>query len=104
MVARGEERGLLHRAQDLARQRVHLLDAVDLVPEPLDPHDAVVPVGGPDLEDVAAHAERAAAAVHVVAPVLDLDEAPQHLVAVHPLAPSAGTRCIAAYSAGEPRA
>ena len=68
-------------ADQLARQRVEVLQALDLVAEEHGPEGRLL-VGGEDLQRVAAHAERAAAERLVVAVVLERDELAQELVAV----------------------
>jgi hypothetical protein len=65
-------------------ERVDRRELVDLVAEELDP-DGRLLVGGEHLDDVAAHAERAAVEVVVVALVLDLDEAAEDVVAAEAL-------------------
>ena len=67
-------------------QRVDLADRVDLVAEELDADRRALLVGREDLDHVAAHAERAAVEVDVVALVLDVDQPPQQLVAPELLA------------------
>ena len=67
--------------RDLAGEVVDLGDRLDLVAEELDAHRAVG-VRREDVDDVAAHAERAAREVEVVAVVLDVDEVADELVAV----------------------
>ena len=62
--------GLLH----LAGQRIDLREVLDLVAPQFDAIGVVV-VGGKELDDVAAHAEGAAAEIGVVALVEDLDQA-----------------------------
>ena len=66
---------------ELARERIEVLQALDLVAEQ---RRAVggLGVGGEDLQRLAAHAEVAAAQRRVVARVLDRDELAQQLVAV----------------------
>ena len=58
---------------DLARQRVELADALDLVAPPLDPIAGLL-VRREDLQGVARDAERAARAADLVALVLDVDQ------------------------------
>jgi hypothetical protein len=90
-LARGHEMRLReHRdvsdlAEDLAGQRVEPGQFVHLVAEEADPQ-CVLLVGGHDFDDIAAHAERAAPELDVVALVLDLHQFSQDLVAVDPLA------------------
>ena len=70
---------LVALAQDLAGERVQRHDALDLVAPELHAHGHVL-VGRVDVQRVAADAEGAAAEVHVVALVPDVDEVAQHLV------------------------
>ncbi len=65
---------------DLAEQRVDLRQTLHFVAEQLDAKGVVV-VGGVDLDDVAAHAERPAAEIDVVAFVEDLDQLGHDFVA-----------------------
>ena len=65
----------------LARERVEVLQALDLVAEQRRA-EGRLGVGREDLQRLAAHAERAAAERDVVARVLDRDELAQQLVAV----------------------
>ena len=74
-VVRAREDGVaLHRALHLPADRIDLADRLDRVAEELDPHGGLVLVRGEHLDDVAAHAERAAVEVDVVSLVLDVDE------------------------------
>ena len=68
-------------ADQLAGQRVEVLQALDLVAEQHRPERRLL-VGGEDLQRVPAHAERAAPERLVVAVVLQRDELAQQLVAV----------------------
>ena len=81
----GPDRDVVDRVEDLAGQRVEVLDPLDLVAEE---GDAVgrLGVGGHDLQHLAAHPEGAAAEDRVVALVLHLDQLAEHLVAVDLLA------------------
>ena len=83
VVRGGPDRDVLEVVDDqLARQRVEVLQALDLVAE----HQRAegrLGVGGEDLQRVPAHAERAAPERRVVAVVLEVDELAQQLVAVH---------------------
>ena len=77
----GKSAEVVEPAVHLARHRVEVRDLLDLVAEEGDP------VGGLErrrlhLDDVAAHAEAAAAEERVVALVLDSTELAQHLVAI----------------------
>ncbi len=84
VVVRGRpDRDVLEVVHDqLARQRVEVLEPLDLVAEQ-QRAERGLRVGGEDLERVAAHAERAAPERGVVAVVLEVDELAQQLVAVH---------------------
>ena len=84
-VALRVDRHLVVAAQRAAGQRVDGRELVDLVAEQLDADRALL-VGRIDLDDVAAHAERAAGEVGVVALVLDLDQLAQDRVAPDRLA------------------
>ena len=57
-----------------AGQGIELGEALDLVAEQRDAPGAVFQMRRPQLDGVAAHAERAAGEVHVVAPVVQGDE------------------------------
>ena len=81
VVGGREEVELLVLGDDLAGERVQRHQPLDLVAEELDA-DRVLLVDGEDLEGVAPDPERAAGERHVVAGVLDLDEAAQDRVAV----------------------
>ena len=82
VVRRRPDRDVLEVVLDqLARQRVEVLQPLDLVAEQHRPERRLL-VGGEDLQRVAAHAERAAAERLVVAVVLERDELAQQLVAV----------------------
>ena len=85
-VVRGRpDRDVVDRVEDLAGQRVEVLDPLDLVAEEGDPVGGLG-VGGHDLQHLAADPEGAAAERRVVALVLHLDQLAQHLVAVDLLA------------------
>ena len=78
-VVRGRVDGhVLHLLAHLAGQDVEGHDAFDRVPEHLDP-ERLLFVGRMDLHRVAAGPEGAAHEVDVVAGVLEVDQAPQHL-------------------------
>ena len=81
------DRVAIERPLHAAAQRVDLLDRLDLVAEELDADGRLLLVRGEDLDDVAAHAERAAVEVDVVSLVLDVDELPEEGVAPELLAP-----------------
>src|SRR5438094_1342558 len=66
---------------ELSRQRVEVLQALDLVAEHRHAEGGLL-VGGEDLERLPAHAERPAAERRVVTAVLDRDELAQEVVAV----------------------
>ena len=75
-VVRAREDGVRGRASPftLPRSGSTSLDRLDRVAEELDADRGLLLVGGEDLDHVAAHAERAAVEVDVVALVLDVDE------------------------------
>ena len=75
------DRDVLHFVAHLPGHDVEGHDALDRVAEHLDPERSLL-VGGVDLDGVAAGAERAADEVDVVAGVLEVDEAAQHLALV----------------------
>ena len=75
------DRDVVDRVEDLAGQRVEVLDPLDLVAEEGDPVGRLG-VGGHDLQHLAADPEGAAAEHRVVALVLHLHQLAQHLVAV----------------------
>ena len=85
VLRRREDRQVLEACVDLAGERIEVRDLLDLVAEE---RDAVgrLHVRRLHLDDVAAHAEAAAAEERVVARVLDVDELAQHHVAVDLLA------------------
>src|SRR5207245_10464541 len=56
VVRRGENGELVARAEDLAGDRVQLLDALDLVAEELDAVNLLF-IGGDEVEQLAAHAK-----------------------------------------------
>ena len=94
VLRRREERQVVEPPVHLAGERIEVGDLLDLVPEERDP------VGrlerrGLHLDHVAADAEPAAGEERVVALVLDVDELPQHLVAVDLLARRTGARSSA---------
>ena len=82
VVRRREDHRAVHLALDAAAQRIDLGHRLDLVAAPLDADRGVGLVGREHLDGVAAHAERAAVEVDVVALVLHLDQPAQHAVAV----------------------
>ena len=88
--------------QHLAGQRVDLDDALDLVAEELDAHRDLL-VGRIELERVAAHAELAAHEGHVVALVLDVDQAAQAPRRGGLASPRLSLTTCSSYSSGEPR-
>ncbi len=77
---RGVDIEALAIPQHLARQRIDLDDALDLIAKELDAHRQVF-VGGEDLQCVAAHTKLAAHEVGIVALVLDVGQPAQHAVA-----------------------
>ena len=86
VVAVGVDLDALQGAGLLAGQGVELVDRLDLVAEQRDPPGAVLQMGREDLHRVAAHPEGAAVEVGVVAPVVQLDQGLQQLVAPRGLA------------------
>ena len=68
--------------RDLARQRIEEADLLDLVVEQLDAHGVLLRLRGKDVDDVAAHAIRAAREVERVARVLELRQAAQEIALV----------------------
>ncbi len=87
VLGRREDRDRVELRVDLAGERVEVRDQLDLVAEH---RDAVgrLRVGGLDLDHVALHTEPPPAEESVVADVLDVDQLPQHQVAVRLLADS----------------
>ena len=85
VVRRREEHQRVVLLDDLAGERVHRRDALDLVAEELHA-DAALLVRREDLDRVAPDAELVADERHVVALVLQLDEPPQDLPLVALLA------------------
>ncbi len=76
------DRRARHALRDLARQRVEVADLLDLVVEQLDAHGLLLRLRGKDVDDVAAHAIRAAREVERVARVLELRQAAQEIALV----------------------
>ncbi len=76
---------------------------LDLVAEHLDADGQLARRPGIDLDGVAAHPEGAAGEGHVVARLLDVDEAAQQLVAVDALAEPGARTMRSTYSCGVPR-
>ena len=74
---------MAHHVLVLAGQRVKLHNAVNLVAEELDPNRKFVVVGQVDVHRVPFYAELVADEVHVVALILQLDQAAAKLVALH---------------------
>ena len=66
-------------AQRDAGQRVDAADSVDLVAKELNAHHVLVRVNRPDLDRVAAYAETVALEHHIVALILDVDQAVDQL-------------------------
>jgi hypothetical protein len=79
------DRDVVDRVEDLPRQRVEVLDRLDLVAEQVDSVRRLH-VGAPDLEHLALGPEVAAAEHGVVARVLHPDQLAKQLLAVDPLA------------------
>ena len=86
VVRRREHREPRHLAQHLAGQRIEERERLDLLVEELDAHRLALRLRREDVDDVAAHAERALAQVQFVARVLHVGEAPQQLALVHAVA------------------
>ena len=85
VVGRRPHRGVLEVLEHFTRERVELLEALDLIAE----HDRAVGglrVGREHLQRLSPHPEGAATEGTVVTRVLDVDELVQHLVAVHHVA------------------
>ena len=80
VVGVGVEAGLLQLGRLLPGQGVDFPDALDFVAEERQAPGAVLEVGREDLDGIAPDAEGAALEADVVAPVLQLDEAAQHLL------------------------
>ena len=74
---------MTHHVLVFAGQRVKLHNAVNLVAEELDPNRKFVVVGQVDVHRVPFYAELVADEVHVVALILQLDQAAAKLVALH---------------------
>ena len=81
VVRAGKDGHLVELAQDLTAQGIDLGNGFDLVAPPLDAQGFLALVGRKDLDHVAAHAKGAAREIHVVALVLDLDQAAQNRIA-----------------------
>ena len=79
----GEARDL---PQHLAGQRIEERERLDLLVEELHAHGIALRLRREDVDDVAAHAERALAQVQFVPRVLHVGEAPQQLALVHAVA------------------
>ena len=76
----GEDAQRVDLADDVAGQRVQVVQGFHLVAEELD-SDREFLVGRNDLDGVTANPERTPGERHVVAGVLDIDEQPQQCVA-----------------------
>ena len=85
VVRRREDAHVLDLVDHVARERVEVVERLDLVTEELDA-DRELLVRRDDLHGVPAHPERAAGEGHVVARVLHVDQGPQQRVAVDLLA------------------
>ena len=84
VVARRPDRDVVDVVEDLARQRVEVVDRLDLVAEEVQPVGRLR-IGREDLHQLALRAERAAGERRLVAVVLHADELLEELVAVDPL-------------------
>ncbi|OPY89290.1 MAG: hypothetical protein A4E73_03119 [Syntrophaceae bacterium PtaU1.Bin231] len=82
VMTSGIDRDAPQRLQFSRAERIDDGDRLDRVAEELDAQGPLFLVGRKDLDHVPADAEGAAVEVDVVAFVLNLDEAPQHLVAL----------------------
>ena len=85
-MAVGVDLDRVQRRGLLAGQGVDLVDRLDLVAEQRDPPGAVLVMRREKLDRVAAHPERAAEEIVVVAPVLQFDKTGEQLGAVDPVA------------------
>src|SRR3569623_465444 len=83
VVALRVDRDARQLARDLAGQRVEHTDALDLLVEQLDAHGLGLRLRREDVDDLAAHAIGRAPQFDVVAGVLQLGEAAQHVALVH---------------------
>ena len=79
VMSRREDPQRVDLADDVAGQRVQIVQSLDLVAEELDAHREFL-VGRDDLDGVATHPERATGERHVVAGVLNVDEQPQQRI------------------------
>ena len=79
IVGRREDPQRVDLADDVAGQRMHVVQRLDLVAEELDA-DRQLFIGRDDLDGVAADPERPPGERHVVAGVLDVDQQPQQRV------------------------
>ncbi len=86
VMAVGVDLDRVQRRGLLAGQRVDLMDRLDLVAEQRDAPGAVFVMRREQFDRVAAHPERAAEEIVVVAPVLQFDKAGEQLGAVDPVA------------------
>ena len=82
VVGGGIDHHVFELSMDAAGQLVHLADTVDLIAEPLYAEDEIAPLGGEDLQRVAADPEITALQGHVVAGVLDRHKLLQDFVPV----------------------
>ena len=85
VMRRRVDRDALQLANHLAAQRIDFVQRLDLVAEELDSYRALLFVGRKNLDRVAAHPERPAMKIVVVALILDVHQLAQHLVAVDSL-------------------
>ena len=85
VVGRGPDRDVVDHVEDLAGERVEVLDRLDLVAEELNPVGGLG-VGGVDLEHLAPGAKGATGQVLVVAAVLHADQLAEDILAVDPVA------------------
>jgi hypothetical protein len=102
VVARGVDLHLVDAAEDGAPERVDLADRVDGVAEELDADRARLFVRGIDLDDVAAHAERAPREV-VVVRVYCMSTSFRSSASRSIVSPFSTTTSMSKYDAGLPR-
>ena len=77
-----EDGDMVEHRMHLARQRLHLGDPVNLVPEKFHPDQIVSALGRVDLYHISMHPESPPLQIHIIAVILDVHQFPQHLVPV----------------------
>ena len=102
VVARRIHREARHPLQDVAGQRIEHVERLDLVVEQRHAHRVLGVLRREDVDHVAAHAERAAPELDVVALVLHLRQALDARRAATIFSPSRRCRIMPWYSAGSP--